>query len=116
MQLLSQSTEKPRQPSVHLVESEDEQPHRERREQLVPLERSPSGGVIRKHSTSNGTHVPSSTASHLPDSHGDPNPAPGCQVVKVKEEPAECEEEIPPEQAPTHQPELKGRAVIQAMI
>lgn len=104
------------------MESEEEQQARGCREQAVPLERSPSGGVIRKHSTSNGTHIPSSTAPQLPDSHGDPNPNPApasqvAKVTKVKEEPADSEEEeMSLKQVHSHQPEVKGRLVIQAMI
>ncbi|XP_041963892.1 histone deacetylase 9-B [Alosa sapidissima] len=109
--LLSQSIEQSRQPCNQLVESEDEQP----REQSMPQERSPSGGVIRKHSTSNGTHLHSSTDPQLTDSRGNPNPAPIHEVINVKQEPTDSDEEIPPRQVSTYQPQVKGRLVIRAI-
>ncbi|XP_031432616.1 histone deacetylase 9-B [Clupea harengus] len=112
--LLCQPIEQPRQPSIHLLESEDEQQDKEPREQSMLEERSPSGGVIRKHSRSNGTFF---TDQQLKDSHGSPNPAPIHEkIIKVKEEPTDSDEEVPPKQVPTYHPELKGRLVIQAIV
>lgn len=114
MQLLCQPIEQPRQPSIHLLESEDEQQDKEPREQSMLEERSPSGGVIRKHSRSNGTFF---TDQQLKDSHGSPNPAPIHEkIIKVKEEPTDSDEEVPPKPVPTYHPELKGRLVIQAIV
>ncbi|XP_062395616.1 histone deacetylase 9-B [Sardina pilchardus] len=113
--LLCQSIEQSRQSCNQLVESEDEQQDRRPREQCITQERSPSGGVIRKHSTSNGTHLHSSTDPQLTDSRGNPHPAPIHEIIKVKEEPTDSDEEIAPKQIPTYQPQMKGRLVIQAI-
>lgn len=112
MQLLSKSIEQLRQPSAHLQESEEEQEeqqqqHREQA-QRMPEDRLPPGGVIRKHTLSS-----SGSSGELPDGH--------YGVIKVKEEPADSEDEglsnpsLESEQsAYLHQ--VKGRLVIRAMI
>lgn len=108
LQLLSKSIEQLRQPSAHLQESEEEQEELQHREQAQRMQedRVPPGGVIRKHTLSNGS-------SELPAGH--------YGVIKVKEEPADSEDEglsnpsLEAEQsAYLHQ--LKGRLVIRAMI
>ncbi|XP_047454569.1 histone deacetylase 9-B isoform X2 [Mugil cephalus] len=109
--LLSKSIEQLRQPSAHLQESEEEQEelHREEMESMQE-DRLPPGGVIRKHTLSSSS---SGSSSELPDAH--------CGVIKVKEEPADSEDE-----ALTHQSleaeqsaylhQVKGRLVIRAVI
>lgn len=112
LQLLSKSIEQLRQPSAHLQESEEEQEeqHREQTETMQE-DRLPSGGVIRKHTLSSRSS--SGSSSELPDGH--------YGVIKVKEEPADSEDEalanqsLESEQSPyLHQ--VKGRLVIRAMI
>lgn len=107
MQLLSKSIEQLRQPSAHLQESEEEQEELQHRElaQRMQEDRVPPGGVIRKHTLSNSGELP---AGHY-------------GVIKVKEEPADSEDEglsnprLEAEQsAYLHQ--VKGRLVIRAMI
>ncbi|KAM9310721.1 histone deacetylase 9-B isoform 2-T2 [Pholidichthys leucotaenia] len=116
--LLSKSIEQLRQPSTHLQESEEEQEelHREEdeeedeeEEESMQEERLPPGGVIRKHTLSSS----SGSSTELSDGH--------CRVIKVKEEPADSEDEaltnhgLESEQsAYLHQ--VKGRLVIRAMI
>lgn len=111
MQLLSKSIEQLRQPSAHLQESEEEQEelHREQTESMQE-DRLPPGGVIRKHTLSSSS---SGSSSELPDAH--------YGVIKVKEEPADSEDEALTNQsleseqsAYLHQ--VKGRLVIRAMI
>lgn len=113
MQLLSKSIEQLRQPSAHLQESEEEQeePHREQQMESMQEERLPPGGVIRKHTLSSSSS--SGSSSELPDGH--------YGVIKVKEEPADSEDEALASQsleseqsAYLHQ--VKGRLVIRAMI
>lgn len=113
--------EQARQTNIQLVESEDEQQDTEPKEKPVLEQRLPSSGVIRKHSTLNGTSL---TTPQLTDSHGNPNPAPVCEVIKVKEEltisdeeaPSISDEEATPKQASAYQHEVKGRLVIRAAI
>ncbi|TMS11193.1 Histone deacetylase 9-B [Larimichthys crocea] len=109
--LLSKSIEQLRQPSAHLQESEEEQEelHREQTESMQE-DRLPPGGVIRKHTLSSSS---SGSSSELPDAH--------YGVIKVKEEPADSEDEALTNQsleseqsAYLHQ--VKGRLVIRAMI
>lgn len=110
MQLLSKSIEQLRQPSAHLQESEEEQEELQHREQAQRMQedRVPPGGVIRKHTLSN-----SGSIGEFPGGH--------YGVIKVKEEPADSEDEglsnpsLEAEQsAYLHQ--VKGRLVIRAMI
>lgn len=77
-------------------------------------DRLPSAGVIRKHTLSSSSSSGGSSGE-LPDAH--------CGVIKVKEEPADSDEEAA---AATHQRlesepstylhQVKGRLVIRAMI
>ncbi|XP_029927532.1 histone deacetylase 9-B isoform X3 [Myripristis murdjan] len=111
--LLSKSIEQLRQPSAHLQESEEEQ-EEQHREQSMQEDRLPPGGVIRKHTLSSSSSSGSSGSyGELPDAH--------CGVIKVKEEPADSEDEALTNQsleseqnAYLHQ--VKGRLVIRAMI
>lgn len=111
LQLLSKSIEQLRQPSAHLQESEEEQEEQHRDEtESMQEDRLPPGGVIRKHTLSSSS---SGSSSELPDAH--------CGVIKVKEEPADSEDEALTNQsleaeqsAYLHQ--VKGRLVIRAMI
>ncbi|CAL8361240.1 unnamed protein product [Arctogadus glacialis] len=115
--LLSKSIEQLRQPNAHLQESEEDEEDRIREHSLGMLqeERVPSGGVIRKH-TLRGCSSGGGSTGELAD--------PPCHhggVVRVKEEPADSEDEalsserLEAEQsAYLHQ--LKGRLVIRAMI
>lgn len=109
--LLSKSIEQLRQPSSHLQESEEEQEEQQAKEDTESMQedRLPPGGVIRKHTLSSS----SSSSSELPEAH--------YGVIKVKEEPADSEDEALPNQrleseqnAYLHQ--VKGRLVIRAMI
>lgn len=110
MQLLSQSIEQLRQPSTHLQESEEEQEEEQQhRQQAQHLQdRVPPGGVIRKHTLSS-----SGSSGELPYGH--------YGVIKVKEEPADSEDEglsnpsLESEQN-TYLHQVKGRLVIRAMI
>lgn len=110
MQLLSKSIEQLRQPSAHLQESEEEQEEQQYREQAQHMQedRVPPGGVIRKHTLSS-----SGSSGELPDRH--------YGVIKVKEEPADSEDEglsnpsLESEQS-TYLHQVKGRLVIRAMI
>ncbi|CAL8291088.1 unnamed protein product [Merluccius merluccius] len=125
--LLSKSIEQLRQPSAHLQESEEEEEEEEEervREQghgMVQEDRLPSGGVIRKHTLSScssggsGSSNGSSTGelADIPHHHGG--------VIRVKEEPADSEDEVlsserleAEQSAYLHQ--VKGRLVIRAMI
>ena len=114
MQLLSKSIEQLRQPSAHLQESEEEQEeqqqqYREERESMQE-DRLPPRGVIRKHTLSSSS---SGSSSELPDAH--------CGVIKVKEEPADSEDEALTNQRlesaqNTYLHQVKGRLVIRAMI
>lgn len=113
LQLLSKSIEQLRQPSAHLQESEEEQeePRRELQMESMQEERVPPGGVIRKHTLSSSSS--SGSSSELPDGH--------YGVIKVKEEPADSEDEalagqsLESEQS-TYLHQVKGRLVIRAMI
>ncbi|XP_030013247.1 histone deacetylase 9-B isoform X2 [Sphaeramia orbicularis] len=111
--LLSKSIEQLRQPSAHLQESEEEQEeqHREYSERMQE-DRLPPGGVIRKHTLSSSSSS-SGSSSELPEAH--------CGVIKVKEEPADSEDEALTNQSleseqSTYLHQVKGRLVIRAMI
>ncbi|XP_027868618.1 histone deacetylase 9-B isoform X1 [Xiphophorus couchianus] len=111
--LLSKSIEQLRQPSTHLQESEEEQEEQQPREEMESMQedRLPPGGVIRKHTLSSSSS--GSSSGELPDAH--------CGVIKVKEEPADSEDEaltnrrLVSEQS-TYLHQVKGRLVIRAMI
>eukprot|EP00066_Takifugu_rubripes_P014772 XP_011604038.1 PREDICTED: histone deacetylase 9 isoform X2 [Takifugu rubripes] len=109
--LLSKSIEQLRQPSAHLQESEEEQEEQQIREQMQRMQedRVPPGGVIRKHTLS----CSSGSSGELPDGH--------YGVIKVKEEPADSEDEglSNPSLESEHSAylhQVKGRLVIRAMI
>ncbi|XP_037639946.1 histone deacetylase 9-B isoform X2 [Sebastes umbrosus] len=110
--LLSKSIEQLRQPNAHLQESEEEQEeqHRELTESMQE-DRLPPGGVIRKHTLSSSSSGGSSGELH--EAH--------YGVIRVKEEPADSEDEgltnqgLVPEQS-TYLHQVKGRLVIRAMI
>uniref|UniRef100_A0A3B3TKN9 histone deacetylase n=1 Tax=Poecilia latipinna TaxID=48699 RepID=A0A3B3TKN9_9TELE len=112
--LLSKSIEQLRQPSTHLQESEEEQEEQQPKEETESMQedRLPPGGVIRKHTLSSSSSSGSSIGE-LPDAH--------CGVIKVKEEPADSEDEaltnrrLESEQS-TYLHQVKGRLVIRAMI
>uniref|UniRef100_A0A3P8NHW6 histone deacetylase n=1 Tax=Astatotilapia calliptera TaxID=8154 RepID=A0A3P8NHW6_ASTCA len=92
--LLSKSIEQLRQPSAHLQESEEEQEEQHREEHTLS-------------SSSSGS------SSELPDTH--------YGVIKVKEEPADSEDEALTNQSleseqSTYLHQVKGRLVIRAMI
>ncbi|XP_034030907.1 histone deacetylase 9-B isoform X2 [Thalassophryne amazonica] len=110
--LLSKSIEQLRQPSAHLQESEEEL-EEQYREQVESMQEDtlPPRGVIRKHMLSSSSSGGSN--GKLPEAH--------CGVIKVKEEPADSEDEALANQsleseqsAYLHQ--VKGRLVIRAMI
>uniref|UniRef100_A0A3Q2E3B7 histone deacetylase n=1 Tax=Cyprinodon variegatus TaxID=28743 RepID=A0A3Q2E3B7_CYPVA len=109
--LLSKSIEQLRQPNAHLQESEEEQEEQQPKEEIESMQedRLPPGGVIRKHTLSSS----GSSSSELPDAH--------CGVIKVKEEPADSEDEaltnrrLESEQS-IYLHQVKGRLVIRAMI
>ncbi|XP_047187155.1 histone deacetylase 9-B isoform X4 [Scophthalmus maximus] len=111
--LLSKSIEQLRQPSAHLQESEEEleEQHGEQMERMQE-DRLPPGGVIRKHTLSSSSS--SGSSAELPD-------VPHYGVIKVKEEPADSEDEaltgqsLESEQS-TYLHQVKGRLVIRAMI
>uniref|UniRef100_A0A1A8FJ65 histone deacetylase n=1 Tax=Nothobranchius korthausae TaxID=1143690 RepID=A0A1A8FJ65_9TELE len=108
--LLSKSIEQLRQPSTHLQESEEEQEQLEETESMQE-DRLPPTGVIRKHTLSNSSSGGSS--SELQDAH--------YGVIKVKEEPADSEDEAVTNQRleseqNTYLHQVKGRLVIRAMI
>ncbi|XP_016893662.1 histone deacetylase 9-B isoform X2 [Cynoglossus semilaevis] len=112
--LLSKSIEQLRQPSVHLQESEEEQEEQQHAEQMEYMQedRLPPGGVIRKHTLSSSSSSGSS-GGEPPDAH--------CRVIKVKEEPADSEDESLGAQSlesqqSTYLHQVKGRLVIRAMI
>lgn len=113
LQLLSKSIEQLRQPSAHLQESEEEleEQHGEQMERMQE-DRLPPGGVIRKHTLSSSSS--SGSSAELPD-------VPHYGVIKVKEEPADSEDEaltgqsLESEQS-TYLHQVKGRLVIRAMI
>ncbi|KAK1895351.1 Histone deacetylase 9-B [Dissostichus eleginoides] len=110
--LLSKSIEQLRQPSAHLQESEEEleEHHREPVESMQE-DRLPPGGVIRKHTLSSSSS--SGSSGELPDAH--------YGVIRVKEEPADSEDEgltnqgLESEQS-SYLHQVKGRLVIRAMI
>ncbi|XP_074510001.1 histone deacetylase 9-B isoform X3 [Sebastes fasciatus] len=110
--LLSKSIEQLRQPNAHLQESEEEQEeqHRELTESMQE-DRLPPGGVIRKHTLSSSSSGGSSGELH--ETH--------YGVIRVKEEPADSEDEgltnqgLVPEHS-TYLHQVKGRLVIRAMI
>ncbi|XP_010768876.1 histone deacetylase 9-B isoform X3 [Notothenia coriiceps] len=110
--LLSKSIEQLRQPSAHLQESEEEleEQHREPVESMQE-DRLPPGGVIRKHTLSSSSS--SGSSGELPDAH--------YGVIRVKEEPADSEDEgltnqgLESEQS-SYLHQVKGRLVIRAMI
>lgn len=112
--LLSKSIEQLRQPSAHLQESEEEQEEQQHREETESMQedRLPPGGVIRKHTLSSSSSGSSSELPELP-AH--------CGVIKVKEEPADSDDEaltgqsLESEQS-TYLHQVKGRLVIRAMI
>lgn len=102
--LLSKSIEQLRQPSTHLQESEEEQEeHRELSERMQE-DRLPPGGVIRKHTLSSS----SGSSAEQPDAHSG--------VIKVKEEPADSEDEGLDSVQNTYLHQVNGRLVIRAMI
>lgn len=109
--LLSKSIEQLRQPSTHLQESEEEQEEQHRMQsERMQEDRLPPGGVIRKHTLSSSS---SGSSAELLDAHSG--------VIKVKEEPADSEDEaltstgLESEKSPyLHQ--VNGRLVIRAMI
>ncbi|XP_040900877.1 histone deacetylase 9-B isoform X2 [Toxotes jaculatrix] len=110
--LLSKSIEQLRQPSAHLQESEEEQEELQGEQtESMQEDRLPPGGVIRKHTLSSSSS--SGSSGELPDAH--------CGVIKVKEEPADSEDEgltnqsLESEQS-TYLHQVKGRLVIRAMI
>lgn len=111
LQLLSKSIEQLRQPSTHLQESEEEQEEQHRMQsERMQEDRLPPGGVIRKHTLSSSS---SGSSAELLDAHSG--------VIKVKEEPADSEDEaltstgLESEKSPyLHQ--VNGRLVIRAMI
>ncbi|KAM3614555.1 uncharacterized protein V6R79_016072 [Siganus canaliculatus] len=111
--LLSKSIEQLRQPSAHLQESEEEQEEQQREQtESMQEDRLPPGGVIRKHTLSSSSSSGGSSAD-LPDAH--------CGVIKVKEEPADSEDEALSSQSleseqSTYLHQVKGRLVIRAMI
>nr|XP_046255644.1 histone deacetylase 9-B isoform X5 [Scatophagus argus] len=111
--LLSKSIEQLRQPSAHLQESEEEQEEQQREQtESMQEERLPPGGVIRKHTLSSSSSS-SGSSSELPDTH--------YGVIKVKEEPADSEDEALTNQSleseqSTYLHQVKGRLVIRAMI
>ncbi|KAJ4931561.1 hypothetical protein JOQ06_025856 [Pogonophryne albipinna] len=110
--LLSKSIEQLRQPSAHLQESEEEleEQHREPVENMQE-DRLPPGGVIRKHTLSSSSS--SGSSGELPDAH--------YGVIRVKEEPADSEDEgltnqgLESEQS-SYLHQVNGRLVIRAMI
>nr|XP_043889707.1 histone deacetylase 9-B isoform X1 [Solea senegalensis]XP_043889708.1 histone deacetylase 9-B isoform X1 [Solea senegalensis] len=111
--LLSKSIEQLRQPSAHLQESEEEQEEQQHGEQMESMQedRLPPGGVIRKHTLSSSSS--SGSSSELHDVH--------YGVIKVKEEPADSEDEALTNQSlesqqSTYLHQVKGRLVIRAMI
>ncbi|XP_041843621.1 histone deacetylase 9-B isoform X2 [Melanotaenia boesemani] len=113
--LLSKSIEQLRQPSTHLQESEEEQEEQQHREETESMQedRLPPRGVIRKHMLSSSSSSSSGSSSELPDAH--------CGVIKVKEEPADSEDEALTNQRleseqNTYLHQVKGRLVIRAMI
>lgn len=115
MQLLSKSIEQLRQPSAHLQESEEEQEEQQHREQMQRMQedRMPPGGVIRKHTLSSSSSSSGGSSGELPDGH--------YGVIKVKEEPADSEDEglsnpSLESQQSTYLHQVKGRLVIRAMI
>lgn len=113
--LLSKSIEQLRQPNAHLQESEEEQEEQQQHygDQMESMQedRLPPGGVIRKHTLSSSSS--SGSSAELPDAH--------CGVIKVKEEPADSEDEALTSQSleseqSTYLHQVKGRLVIRAMI
>lgn len=102
--MLSKSIEQLRQPNVHLQESEEEE---DLHDQDMQEDSSPSGGVIRKHSTD---HKSSSSPM---DTH------PG--VIRVKEEPNTSDDETLATQSladkqSSYINQVNGRVVIRAVI
>lgn len=114
MQLLSKSIEQLRQPNAHLQESEEEQEEQQKEEmESMQEDRLPPAGVIRKHTFSSCSSSSGGSSSELPDAH--------CGVIKVKEEPADSEDEALTNQRLETEPstylhQVKGRLVIRAMI
>ncbi|XP_017282057.1 histone deacetylase 9-B isoform X1 [Kryptolebias marmoratus] len=110
--LLSKSIEQLRQPNAHLQESEEEQEEQQKEEmESMQEDRLPPAGVIRKHTLSSSSS--SSSSGELPDAH--------YGVIKVKEEPADSEDEAATNQRLESEPstylhQVKGRLVIRAMI
>uniref|UniRef100_A0A8C4NS05 histone deacetylase n=1 Tax=Dicentrarchus labrax TaxID=13489 RepID=A0A8C4NS05_DICLA len=111
--LLSKSIEQLRQPNAHLQESEEEQEEQQHRELIESMQedRLPPGGVIRKHTLSSSSS--SGSNGELPDAH--------YGVIKVKEEPADSEDEALTNRSlesehSTYLHQVKGRLVIRAMI
>ncbi|XP_052474793.1 histone deacetylase 9-B isoform X5 [Carassius gibelio] len=99
--MISKSIEQLRQPNAHLQESEEEEGE-DFYNQAMQQDRSPSGGVIRKHS---------------PDSNIYASPT----VIRVKEEPNASDDETMATQSladkqSSYIHQVKGRVVIQAMI
>ncbi|XP_059363510.1 histone deacetylase 9-B isoform X2 [Carassius carassius] len=99
--MISKSIEQLRQPNAHLQESEEEEGE-DFYDQAMQQDRSPSGGVIRKHS---------------PDSNIYASPP----VIRVKEEPNVSDDETMANQSladkqSSYIHQVKGRVVIQAMI
>uniref|UniRef100_A0A8C1CQX3 histone deacetylase n=2 Tax=Cyprinus carpio TaxID=7962 RepID=A0A8C1CQX3_CYPCA len=103
-QMISKSIEQLRLPNAHLQESEEEEGE-DFYDQAMQEDRSPSGGVIRKHS-------PDSNRSNISASH---------TVIRVKEEPNTSDDETMATQSLANKQssyihQVKGRVVIQAMI
>lgn len=102
--MISKSIEQLRLPNAHLQESEEEEGE-DFYDQAMQEDRSPSGGVIRKHS-------PDSNRSNISASH---------TVIRVKEEPNTSDDETMATQSLANKQssyihQVKGRVVIQAMI
>ncbi|XP_037532274.1 histone deacetylase 9-B isoform X2 [Nematolebias whitei] len=112
--LLSKSIEQLRQPNAHLQESEEEQEEQQKEEmESMQEDRLPPAGVIRMHTFSSSSSSSGGSSSELPDAH--------CGVIKVKEEPADSEDEALTNQRLETEPntylhQVKGRLVIRAMI
>lgn len=112
--LLSKSIEQLRQPSAHLQESEEElEEEQQRREERMQEDRLPPGGVIRKHTLS--------SSSGSSGSNGELSEVHRGGVIKVKDEPADSEDEglanqsLEAEQS-SYLQQVKGRLVIRAVI
>lgn len=103
--LLSKSIEQLRQPSTHLQESEEEQEEHREQTELMQEDRLPPRGVIRKHTLSSSS---SGSSADQQDTHSG--------VIKVKEEPADSEDEALESEQSSYLHQVNGRLVIRAMI